>query len=92
MEKITREEIDKLADLSELKFSDAQKTAMQKDISGIISMLDECGMVDTSSVGEPKAIKISELRPDTPKEDNIDALANAKQIEDNFFVVPRQVE
>ncbi len=92
MEKITREEIDRLADLSELSFSEEKKKSMIKDISGIISMLDECAMVDTSSVGEPKALKISDLRQDVPKCDTFDALTNAKNTEDNFFVVPRQVE
>lgn len=92
MEKITIEEIDRLGDLSELTFSDLEKKAMVKDITDIISMLEECAEVDTSSVGEPRAIKISELRIDTPKDGKIDAMSNANNVEDNFFVVPRQVE
>ena len=92
MEKITRDEIDRLSDLSELTFSVEEKDAMVKDISDIISMLDECGEIDTSSTPEPKAVRISDLRTDTPKSNSIDALANCKNVEDNFFVVPRQVE
>ena len=92
MEKITREEIGKLADLSELTYSNEEKDAMITEVSNIIAMLDECNSVDTSAVGEPKAVKLNDLRIDTPKDSSIDPLSNANNVEDNFFVVPRQVD
>ena len=64
---IDLEEIDHLADLSGLNFSDKERELMQREVSGIIGMLKQCEDVELANVSKPKTITLSELREDVIK-------------------------
>ncbi|QDV17988.1 Aspartyl/glutamyl-tRNA(Asn/Gln) amidotransferase subunit C [Gimesia panareensis] len=89
---LTRDEVQKVANLSRLKLSDQELEALGTQMGSVlkyIAMLDE---LDTSSV-EPMAhaIEISnvfredELRDSLPREQ---ALSNAPQTDGKYFLVP----
>lgn len=89
---LTREEVEKVANLSRLKLSDDELEALGSQMGSVlkyIAMLDE---LDTSSV-EPMAhaIEISnvfredELLDSLPREQ---ALSNAPQTDGKYFLVP----
>lgn len=89
---LTREEVEKVANLSRLKLSDQELEALGTQMGSVlkyIAMLDE---LDTSSV-EPMAhaIEISnvfredELLDSLPREQ---ALSNAPQTDGKYFLVP----
>ena len=94
MEKITKDEIDRLASLSELNFTETEKTRFVKEVAGIVEMLEECNSVDTSDVNATIQIELKELRADNVgvSMDTHSVMSNTDNVVDGFFVVPRQVE
>lgn len=54
---ITREDIEKLANLSRIKISDAEKDSMQKDIESILEYVGQVKNIST-----PSATEVPELR------------------------------
>lgn len=94
-EKITIEDIDKLASLSALEFSEEEKYGFLKQVIDIVDMIDECNEVETD--GEyifENAVGLDELRedeiaPSMPKEL---ALSNAPRRHKGCFNVPKVVD
>jgi aspartyl-tRNA(Asn)/glutamyl-tRNA(Gln) amidotransferase subunit C len=89
---LTREEVEKVANLSRLKLSDQELEALGTQMGSVlkyIAMLDE---LDTSSV-EPMAhaIEISNVFREDKLLDSLpreQALSNAPQTDGKYFLVP----
>lgn len=93
-EKITIEEIDRLAELSALEFSEEEKKGLVFQVENILSMLNACQSVDTDKVEYENVHKISDLREDEIGESlPVDeALLNAPKQRKGYFNVPKVVE
>lgn len=94
--KISTAEVEKVASLARLELSEAEVEHLSKDLSSILSYIAKLEELDTESI-EPTSHVVSmkaPLREDAvssrPSPD--DALANAPQREDNYFVVPSIIE
>ena len=94
MEKITIEKIDKLANMSKLEFSQDEKIILQKEVSGIIDMLDQCGSVTVENTCEKTYQNLKHLRTDTIKEEmDIESVFSATtHAKNGYFVVPKVVD
>lgn len=93
MSKITKEEIERLAGLSKLQFSETEKDELIDDMSRILTFVEQLNEVDTEGV-EP-LLHMSEaknvLRDDVSKTTitQQDALKNAPVKDSDFFKVPK---
>lgn len=63
-EKITLEKIDKLSKLSMLYFDRSEKLKMQKEVNGIVEMLDKCADFNITSEPKQRKNKYKDLRED----------------------------
>lgn len=94
MTEITDKEIDRLAKLSSLTFTDAEKVEVRKKLESIISMLDKCKEVDVPDLEHENRVAIADLREDvaedsTPVEE---ILLNAPKQRRGYFNVPKVVD
>lgn len=85
--------IDKLAHLARLELTDDQRQKVSEDLGNILDWVEQLDEVDTSNV-EPLGNvneEVSPLRED--KANNFfkegDALKNAPEKDDKYFVVPK---
>jgi aspartyl-tRNA(Asn)/glutamyl-tRNA(Gln) amidotransferase subunit C len=88
--------IEKLSDLSRLKFNDEEKEEIKKDLQQMISFIDKMNEVNTNDV-EPLLHMTNEvniLREDEVKGmiSQEDALKNAPVHDDSFFKVPKVIK
>ncbi len=89
-------DVDKIATLSRLSFSDTEKQAIKKDLSAVIEFADMLNEVDTTDV-EPTAHVVplqNAFRADEVdiSFDRDSLLANAKTKKDGYITVPQVVE
>jgi aspartyl-tRNA(Asn)/glutamyl-tRNA(Gln) amidotransferase subunit C len=97
--KITEKEVRYVADLANLKLTDAEVGKLRADLDGILDHFDKLNEADTSGV-EPMtqvlfdAEPTATLREDTPMPPlgNEAALANAPQAGAGYFKVPKVIE
>ena len=97
--KITEKEVRYVAELANLKLTDAEIARFEKELSGILDHFDKLNEIDTTGV-EPMAQVLFEagetatLREDVPVEaiGNEAALANAPQPGAGYFKVPKVIE
>ncbi|HWB83166.1 MAG TPA: Asp-tRNA(Asn)/Glu-tRNA(Gln) amidotransferase subunit GatC [Bryobacteraceae bacterium] len=97
--KITEKEVRYVADLANLKLTDAEVTKLQADLDGILKKMDQLNEIDTSGV-EPMAQVLFDadetatLRADVPVPPlgNEAALANAPLSGAGYFKVPKVIE
>jgi aspartyl-tRNA(Asn)/glutamyl-tRNA(Gln) amidotransferase subunit C len=89
--KISRDEVEHIADLARLELSDAETQQLQTDLSRILEYVEQLGELDTSDVPPTAHVVVQEdvlrddvVRPSLPTED---VLANAPHAEDGFFRV-----
>lgn len=93
MSKISKEEIERLAGLSKLQFTDVEKNELIEDMSRILTFVEQLNEVDTDGV-EP-LLHMSEvnnvLRDDVSKTTitQQDGLKNAPVKDSDFFKVPK---
>ena len=88
-----------MADLANLKLSDAEAAKLQADLDGILEHMDRLKEIDTTGV-EPMAQVLfaaeetATLRADVPAPPlgNLAALANAPQAGAGYFKVPKVIE
>jgi len=91
--KITRDEVAYVARLARLEFTEEQMALFTTQLNAILDYVDKLGEVDTTGI-EPtshaieltNAFRDDVALPSLPVEE---ALANAPEREDGFFVVPR---
>lgn len=93
-DEITISEIDRLAELSALSFTEEEKKSLIGEVSNIIKMLNECGKVETSSMKYDNTHTLEELREDIVGESlsNEEALMNAPRQRKGYYNVPKVVE
>lgn len=97
--KITEKEVRYVAELANLKLTDAETARMQKELDAILTHIDKLDELDTSAVPPMSQVLFeadssSTLRDDAegPTISNEDALANAPNAGGGFFKVPRVIE
>ena len=87
---ITIAEIDRLAELSALRFSDEDKERLKGEVGGVVTMLDQCGEIQTNLKGVARSMSLAELRDDEfvagLSSENI--FENAPSHDGEYFVVP----
>ena len=94
-EAITRKDIDRLANLSQLYLSEEEKDNIIGEVSGIIEMLNGCDEVETSDdILYANTVDISDLREDEIRESfSRDIMLNsARGVSDGYIVSPKVVE
>lgn len=93
---ISKEEVEHVAKLARLEFTEAEKEAFSKQLSAILTYMEQLKALDTEGV-EPTATVLEQTnvfrqdktRPSLPVEK---AMANAPEQADGFFQVPRILE
>jgi aspartyl-tRNA(Asn)/glutamyl-tRNA(Gln) amidotransferase subunit C len=93
---ISREEVERVAKLARLEITDAEKATFSKQLSAILTYVEQLKKLDTAGV-EPTATVLAQtnvfrddaVRPSLPPDQ---AVANAPEPVDGFFSVPRILE
>ncbi len=93
---ITKEQVEHVARLARLEVSEDEKTVFARQLSGILTYIDQLKGLDTAGV-EPTATVLptdnvfrdDAVRPSLTQEQ---ALANAPDQADGFFRVPKILE
>lgn len=91
---ITRKEVEQVAKLSRLNFSEAELDAMQEHMSSVLEYMKILNQVDTSKVPDLSR-HLGKMRcGDTPQESlsHEDVLKNAPKTDGAGFIVPKVVE
>ena len=94
--KISKDEVKETAELARLEFSDEELEKFTGQLGGILEHIEDLNELDTDNI-EPTS-HVLELS--TPlREDKVrqlitveEALANAPETNDGFFVVPKVIE
>ncbi len=93
---VTRKDVDTVAVLARLSFTDAEKEELTGTLNDILGYFDKLSELDTSNV-EPLTHILpvhNVMREDTvnPSFDQETALANAPQSSHGHFVIPKVIE
>lgn len=93
---VTKKEVNYVADLARLQFSDEESESLAEDMNQILDYMTTLEELDTSDV-EPLEHVIDleyRLREDTAEEplSHEDALKNAPDADSDYFRVPRVIE
>ena len=96
MAKITIEEVEHVANLARLTFSEAEKEKLAEQLAEILGYIEQLNELDTENV-EPTSHAIpvkNVVRPDvvSPSLTQDEALSNAPSSVDGLFEVPKIVE
>lgn len=94
--KITEETVDRIAELSKLEFSTAEKQVLVGDMNKILAFMDKLNELDTDGV-EPLIYmtdEVNALRTDevVQKINHDEALKNAPKKDSDYFRVPKVLE
>ncbi len=92
---VTKQEVEKIAELARLEFNESEIEHLTKDMNQILHHMDKLNELDTLNV-EPLSHPIEvknvfredELKSSTKRED---ALKNAPDKDDEFFKVPKVI-
>jgi aspartyl-tRNA(Asn)/glutamyl-tRNA(Gln) amidotransferase subunit C len=90
--KLSRKDVEHIAELARLTLSDEEKTLYQEQLSAILEYFETLERLDTEAISPTATVlplrsvmREDEPRPSTPRED---ILANAPAAEDGCFEVP----
>jgi aspartyl-tRNA(Asn)/glutamyl-tRNA(Gln) amidotransferase subunit C len=90
---ISKEQVEHVANLARLEITEAEKDAFSRQLSAILTYMEQLNRFDTKGIEltatvlqQTNVVRDDEVRPSLPVED---ALANAPERENDFFVVPR---
>jgi aspartyl-tRNA(Asn)/glutamyl-tRNA(Gln) amidotransferase subunit C len=93
---ITQKEVEHVAKLARLELSEDEKGTFTRQLSAILTYMDQLKTLDTRGVEPTMTVlptehvfRDDEVRPSLPQER---ALANAPEQADGFFRVPRILE
>ncbi|MDZ4714265.1 MAG: Asp-tRNA(Asn)/Glu-tRNA(Gln) amidotransferase subunit GatC [Cytophagales bacterium] len=93
---IDRSTLDKIAHLARLQFNEQEAVRMVKDMTEIVSWVEQLKTVDTEGVAPLTSMshEINALREDTAKPlwPNPDALSQAPSTKDAYFRVPNVLD
>lgn len=96
MEKITLEQVEHVANLSRLTFSEEEKKVLAKHLAKILDYIDKLNELDTTDVPPTSHVipVMNVLRPDEVRQSftQEEALSNAPKNVNNMFEVPKIVE
>lgn len=88
--------IDKLANLARLKFDETEKVQIKTDLQNMIGMIEKMNELDTTGVAPLLHItdNVNVLRDDVVEGSitNEEALQNAANKNDPFFIVPKVIK
>ncbi len=98
--KVTKEDVDRVAELAHLELTQDESAAMLRDLNAILDYVVELGEVDTTGVAPLAQVTelieagSSELRPDVrrPSLDRETVLKQAPESNGVFFKVPKVIE
>lgn len=93
---ISRQDVEKVAQLARLAVTSAEKDAFAKQLSQILTHVDKLNQYDTTEIeptttvmGHVNVFREDVIRPSLPSDK---ALANAPEREGDGFVVPKILE
>ena len=93
---ITKQEVERIATLSRLKFDETEKEEMRKHLQNILKHFEMLDSVDTSKIEATAHIldTVNVLREDCaePSMDRDELLSNAPEREDGCYIVPKVLE
>ncbi|MCD6553317.1 MAG: Asp-tRNA(Asn)/Glu-tRNA(Gln) amidotransferase subunit GatC [Anaerolineae bacterium] len=94
--KLSREEVEHIAELAKVGLTDEEKTLFQEQLSAILEYAEMLQEIDTTAIPPTATVlplrnvmRPDEVRPSLPRED---VLANAPQSEDGYFRVKAILE
>lgn len=93
---ITIEQVEHIARLARLQFSDAEKETLSEELSQILQYMEKLNELDTDGVeplSHPTEL-LNIMRPDEvqPSFTTEEALKNAPSKQDGFFKVPKVIK
>jgi len=93
---ISKEQVEHVARLARLEVSEDEKAMFARQLSGILTYMDQLKELETKGVEPPATVlptdnvfRDDDVRPSLPQEK---ALANAPDQADGFFRVPKILE
>ncbi len=93
MARISQHEVEHVADLARLELTEPEKTLFGEQLSQILTFVEQLQEVSTEGVPPTASVVKQEsvLREDIPREglSQEQALRNAPEAHDGFFVVPK---
>jgi aspartyl-tRNA(Asn)/glutamyl-tRNA(Gln) amidotransferase subunit C len=95
---VTKKDVEKIADLARLEFSDKELDGFTGDLNNILAYIDQLKEVDVTGVAPLENInedvESNVLRTDEVTESltQAEALKNAPKAADGFFLVPKVIE
>jgi aspartyl-tRNA(Asn)/glutamyl-tRNA(Gln) amidotransferase subunit C len=94
--KLTKETVERLAELSKLEFNDVEKTELVNDLNRIIGFIEKLNELDTDGV-EPLIYMSEEknvLRSDEVQQEisHEEILQNAPKKDSDYFRVPKVLD
>ncbi len=96
MAHLSHQEVEHVAQLAKLELSDQEKSLFAEQLTHILSYVDQLQKVPTEGIPPTASVVDQELylREDIPQEGvtQEEALRNAPQQEEGFFVVPQIIE
>jgi aspartyl-tRNA(Asn)/glutamyl-tRNA(Gln) amidotransferase subunit C len=98
-EKVTAEDVERVAALAHLKLAADETTRMQRDLNAILDYVAELNEIDTTGVAPLEQVSelgefASEPRADVlvPSLDRAEVLREAPESDGTFFKVPKVIE
>jgi aspartyl-tRNA(Asn)/glutamyl-tRNA(Gln) amidotransferase subunit C len=95
---VTKDEVVKIAKLAKLSFTEPELDALTGELNAILGHIDQLKEVDVTGI-EPleninEAVETNVFRTDTPRPSltREEALKNAPQSADGYFLVPKVLE
>lgn len=92
---VTKKEVEKIAELARLKFSEEELENFTPQMNEILSYMDKLNELDTENVNplshpveQTNVFREDELKPSIPTED---ALKNAPSKDEHHFKVPKVI-
>ena len=90
---VTNKEVDRLAELAKLEFSEAEKETIVEDLNKILDFVGQLNELDTTGL-EPLLFmtdEVNALRSDEPRVEitQKEALKNAPQKDSDYFKIPK---
>lgn len=95
-QKVTREEVLKIASLANLTLTDAEVETYTAQFNEILDYMDELNELDTGNI-DPlshvlELVNVTREDEETPSLTREEALSNAPETDGEFFIVPKVVD
>lgn len=93
---IDAQTLDKIAHLSRLSFSEAEKAEIQKDLHSILNWMEQLDELDTENVAPTTymGLEVNKMREDVSRNliSHEEGLKNAPKRDSDYFRVPKVIE